>query len=44
LERRLLAARLTKCGPTAYFVRHALTRPQHVAINEVLIGPTKQQR
>jgi NADP-dependent 3-hydroxy acid dehydrogenase YdfG len=25
-------------------IAYALTRPQHVAINEVLIRPTKQQR
>jgi NADP-dependent 3-hydroxy acid dehydrogenase YdfG len=25
-------------------ITHALTRPQHVAINEVLIRPTKQSR
>jgi NADP-dependent 3-hydroxy acid dehydrogenase YdfG len=25
-------------------IAFALTRPQHVAINEVLIRPTKQQR
>ncbi len=39
-----LAERIASVGPTPLAIVYMVTRPRHLAINEILVRPTDQER
>ena len=42
-EERSAEVELLKAGDIAEAIRYVVTRPRHMAVNEILIRPTEQQ-